>query len=177
MKAFTDFLFFMKLKLSSVDRIASTIIKQEDIDGYSIVKYILYFTQCFLLSYYDVDCIPVKFKISKGSIIIDRKLPIDLDAEPIRQDCLTSYVIRCVCKNLKDLKADEINKMITVIGSPYHIVISQGKTKIKKKIIKEYFNNFYNILPKYGVMEDRITMTFNILKLLANIESKPIHHS
>ena len=71
----------------------------------------------------------------------------------------------------------EINKMITVIGSPYHTVISQGKTKIKKKIIKEYFNNFYNILPKYEVMEDRITTTFNILRLLVDIKSKPFHHS
>lgn len=105
------------------------------------------------------------------------KRPIDLGVEPIKQGCLVSYVIKCVCKNLKGLKADEINKMITVIGSPYHTVTSQGKTKIKKKIIKEYFNNFYNILPKYKVMEDRITTTFNILKLLADIKSKPFHHS
>lgn len=167
----------MKLKLSSVDRIAASIIKQEDIDGYNLVKYIIYFTYCFLLSFYDIDCIPVKFKTSKGSIIIDRKRPIDLSVEPIKQGCLVSYVIKCVCKNLKGLKADEINKMITVIGSPYHTVTSQGKTKIKKKIIKEYFNNFYNILPKYKVMEDRITTTFNILKLLADIKSKPFHHS
>ena len=119
----------------------------------------------------------MRFKISKGSIIIDRKRPIDLSVEPIQQGCLISYVIKCVCKNLKGLKADEINKMITVIGSPYHTVTSKGKTKIKKKIIKKYFNNFYNILPKYEVMEDRITATFNILRLLADIKSKPFHHS
>ena len=121
----------MKLKLSSVDRIAASIIKQEDIDGYNLVKYIMYFTYCFLLSFYNIDCILVKFKTSKGSIIIDRKRPIDLSVEPIQQGCLVSYVIKCVCKNLKGLKADEINKMITVIGSPYHTVISQGKTKRK----------------------------------------------
>ena len=167
----------MKLIHSSFDRIAARIIKQEDIDGYKLVKYIMYFTYCFLLSFYDIDCIPVKFKTSKGSIIIDRKRPIDLSVEPIQQGCLISYVLNCVCKNLNGLQADDISKKITVIGSPYHTVISQGKTKIKKKIIKEYFNNFYNILPKYEVMEDRITTTFNILRLLVDIKSKPFHHS
>lgn len=162
---------FMKLKLSSIDRIAATIAEQNDTVDYDLIKYILYFTHCFLLSFYGIDCIPLKFKVSKGTIVIDRKYSMDLEAEPIRKDCIIAYTIRCVSKNLKNLNLNDINKMITVIGSPYHTTISKGETKIKKKTIEEYFNNFHCILPKYGVVEDRITMTFNILKLLANIKS------